>query len=283
MLGNPPIVFLDEPSTGMDPEARRFMWDVISRISTLRKQSSIILTTHSMEEAEALATKMGIMVNGELKCMGSIQHIKNKFGKGYEVELKVNLPTKEETIEYLKSFDVDSNQRMTLEECQGFLNDNGNGDLVKELSSEGSGSSLYFQFTKGSVSVQMIAEYVLIERKGWNVVGFFKSEFSGYHLIEHFQNFYRFKLEANVSVGKIFGMFEENKERLGILQYSIKQSTIEQIFNMFAQNQIEVDKRDSVDGGQMSSAKQIGLPSTERVMATEKANEIESPSNLKVD
>lgn len=66
MLGNPPIVFLDEPSTGMDPEARRFMWDIVSKITTKRKLSSIILTTHSMEEAEALATKMGIMVNGEL-------------------------------------------------------------------------------------------------------------------------------------------------------------------------------------------------------------------------
>lgn len=64
MLGNPPIVFLDEPSTGMDPEARRFMWNVISRISTKRKQSSIILTTHSMEEAEALSTKIAIMVDG---------------------------------------------------------------------------------------------------------------------------------------------------------------------------------------------------------------------------
>jgi ATP-binding cassette, subfamily A (ABC1), member 3 len=73
MIGNPPIVFLDEPSTGMDPEARRFMWDVISRISTERKRSSIILTTHSMEEAEALSTKIGIMVDGELKCLGSIQ------------------------------------------------------------------------------------------------------------------------------------------------------------------------------------------------------------------
>lgn len=87
MLGNPPIVFLDEPSTGMDPGARRFMWTVISKISTLRKQSSVILTTHSMEEAEALATKIGIMVNGELKCLGSVQHIKNKFGKGYELEI----------------------------------------------------------------------------------------------------------------------------------------------------------------------------------------------------
>jgi ATP-binding cassette subfamily A (ABC1) protein 3 len=61
---------LDEPSTGMDPEARRFMWNVISRIATKKKYSSIVLTTHLMEEAEALCTKMGIMVNGELKCLG---------------------------------------------------------------------------------------------------------------------------------------------------------------------------------------------------------------------
>lgn len=45
-----------------------------------------------MEEAEALATKIGIMVDGELKCLGSIQHIKNKFGKGYEIECKTNIP-----------------------------------------------------------------------------------------------------------------------------------------------------------------------------------------------
>ena len=56
------------------------MWNVISRISTQRKKSSVILTTHSMEEAEALSTKIGIMVNGELKCLGSIGHIKTKFG-----------------------------------------------------------------------------------------------------------------------------------------------------------------------------------------------------------
>ena len=64
----------------MDPEARRFMWSVISRIASKRKRSSIILTTHSMEEAEALSTKIAIMVEGVIKCIGSIQHIKNKFG-----------------------------------------------------------------------------------------------------------------------------------------------------------------------------------------------------------
>jgi ATP-binding cassette subfamily A (ABC1) protein 3 len=89
MIGNPPLVFLDEPSTGVDPQAKRFMWDIVSKISTLRKKSAVIITTHSMEEAEALATKMGIMVNGEFKCFGTSQHIKNKYGTGYEIELKI--------------------------------------------------------------------------------------------------------------------------------------------------------------------------------------------------
>ena len=64
MIGNPPLIFLDEPSTGVDPQAKRFMWNVVSKISTLKKKSAVIITTHSMEEAEALCTKMGIMVAG---------------------------------------------------------------------------------------------------------------------------------------------------------------------------------------------------------------------------
>lgn len=94
-LGNPKVVFLDEPSTGMDPEARRFMWNVISRIATEKKQSSIVLTTHLMEEAEALCTKLGIMVNGKFMCLGSVQHIKSKYGQGVEVEIKTVIPTEE--------------------------------------------------------------------------------------------------------------------------------------------------------------------------------------------
>ena len=89
MIGNPPIVFLDEPSTGVDPQAKRFMWDVISKISVLRKKSAVIITTHAMEEAEALCTKMGIMVSGSFKCFGSSQYIKDKYGTGYEIEIKI--------------------------------------------------------------------------------------------------------------------------------------------------------------------------------------------------
>jgi len=72
IIGNPPIILLDEPSAGMDPEARRFMWSVVEKISQRDKKSAVILTTHSMEEAEALSTKMGIMVRGGIfRCFGS--------------------------------------------------------------------------------------------------------------------------------------------------------------------------------------------------------------------
>ena len=91
-MGNPPIILLDEPSAGMDPEARRFMWSVVSEIAS-QKTSAVILTTHSMDEAEALSTKMGIMVKGGIfKCFGSSQHIKNKYGVGYEVDIKIKNP-----------------------------------------------------------------------------------------------------------------------------------------------------------------------------------------------
>ncbi|CAN0168144.1 unnamed protein product, partial [Discosporangium mesarthrocarpum] len=90
MIGDPQIVFLDEPSTGMDPMARRFMWDVITRIVTENKECAMILTTHSMEECEALCQRIGIMVGGRIRCLGSSQHLKTRFGKGYQLEVSVS-------------------------------------------------------------------------------------------------------------------------------------------------------------------------------------------------
>ncbi|XP_078615923.1 cholesterol transporter ABCA5-like isoform X2 [Branchiostoma floridae x Branchiostoma japonicum] len=88
MLGNTQVVLMDEPSTGMDPGAKRFLWNTIS--AAFRDSSrGAILTTHSMEEADALCSHVGIMVNGQLKCLGSTQHLKNKYGSGYILEVKV--------------------------------------------------------------------------------------------------------------------------------------------------------------------------------------------------
>lgn len=113
MLGNPPIILLDEPSTGIDPKAKRFMWDIISRISKKRKQSAVVLTTHSMEEAEALSTKIGIMVKGQFKCFGNSQHLKNKFSSGYELDFKIKEPAEDQVIQTLRNLGMELNSRVT--------------------------------------------------------------------------------------------------------------------------------------------------------------------------
>ena len=76
LICNPPIILLDEPSTGMDPEARRFMWGVIHKVSLNQKKSTIIMTTHSMEEAETLCKKIGILINGQFKCLSLWKKLK---------------------------------------------------------------------------------------------------------------------------------------------------------------------------------------------------------------
>lgn len=87
LVGDPPIVFLDEPTTGMDPGSRRFLWSTLT--SVMKSGRSIVLTSHSMEECEALCTRLAIMVNGQFKCIGSPQHIKSRFGEGYIVTAAV--------------------------------------------------------------------------------------------------------------------------------------------------------------------------------------------------
>ncbi|XP_058065569.1 phospholipid-transporting ATPase ABCA3-like [Anopheles bellator] len=87
LMGNPAVVYLDEPTTGMDPGARRQLWDVVCKERAAGK--SIVLTSHSMEECEALCTRLAIMVNGEFKCLGSTQHLKNKFSNGYFLTIKL--------------------------------------------------------------------------------------------------------------------------------------------------------------------------------------------------
>jgi ABC-type multidrug transport system ATPase subunit len=80
IVGNPGVVYMDEPSTGLDPASRRQLWDVISRA---KKDKSVILTTHSMEEADVLCDRLGIMSAGRLLCVGPSFDLKRRFGKGY--------------------------------------------------------------------------------------------------------------------------------------------------------------------------------------------------------
>lgn len=91
ILGNPSVMLLDEPSTGMDPEGQLQMWEAI-RATIKNSERGAILTTHYMAEAESVCDRVAIMVSGKLRCIGSIQHLKSKFGKDYLLEMKVKTP-----------------------------------------------------------------------------------------------------------------------------------------------------------------------------------------------
>ncbi|XP_027591452.2 ATP-binding cassette sub-family A member 12 [Pipra filicauda] len=103
LIGNPSILLLDEPSSGMDPNAKRHLWKIISE--EVQNKCSVILTSHSMEECEALCTRLAIMVNGSFQCIGSLQHIKSRFGRGFTVKMHLNSNTvcTEMLTEFMKS------------------------------------------------------------------------------------------------------------------------------------------------------------------------------------
>ncbi|KAI9002146.1 hypothetical protein DFJ74DRAFT_696885 [Hyaloraphidium curvatum] len=83
LVGKPAVVFLDEPTTGLDPEVRRLIWSIINEARTGK---TIILTTHSMEEAEVLCQRIGITAKGALRCLGSTLHLKKLYGAGFKLQ-----------------------------------------------------------------------------------------------------------------------------------------------------------------------------------------------------
>uniref|UniRef100_A0A8C3RCW2 P-type phospholipid transporter n=3 Tax=Neoaves TaxID=3078114 RepID=A0A8C3RCW2_9PASS len=158
LIGGPPVVFLDEPTTGMDPKARRFLWNCA--LSVIKEGRSVVLTSHSMEECEALCTRMAIMVNGRFRCLGSVQHLKNRFGDGYTIVVRIA---------------------------------GANPDLKP-------------------------------------VEEFFGHAFPGSVLKEKHRNMLQYQLPSSPSsLAKIFSILSQNKKRLHIEDYSVSQTTLDQV------------------------------------------------------
>ena len=84
LLGDVPLAFLDEPTTGLDPEVRRTIWNIIQ---SSKAEKTIILTTHSMEEADLLSSRIGIMAKGVLRCVGTPLHLKRRYGRGFKLTI----------------------------------------------------------------------------------------------------------------------------------------------------------------------------------------------------
>ena len=240
MLGNPPIVLLDEPSTGMDPEARRFMWSVIHKISTKGRKSSVILTTNSMDEAETLCKRMGIMVNGEFVCLGSATQIKDTYGYGYECNLRIKPLPQEEILEIL-SKSLINYDRVTNENLSQILNSLNKGKFLDELKPGRLGGRIIKNINlNGYVHIQTFLNWIFFVENSLKFIIHGKEYFSQIILSEYIENNFIFKLlkgKEKYSIGFLFGLYEEKKDECHVTEYSLQQTSLEQIFNKFASNQ----------------------------------------------
>ncbi|GFS11840.1 ATP-binding cassette sub-family A member 3 [Elysia marginata] len=175
IIGDPPFIMLDEPSCGMDPKARRQLWNVLSQVRASGR--TLILTSHSMEECDALCTRIAIMVNGRFVCLGSPQHLKNKFGQGYTLIVQM-----------------------------GVLPD-------------------------GSTAPnQMAIDFILHNFPGARV-------FEDHHGYVHFQ-----VPDADIKLAHVFSLMEWAKANLCVQDYSVHQTTLEQVFLTFARTQVIVER-----------------------------------------
>lgn len=84
LIAGSPTVFLDEPSSGMDPAARRSLWDLLRQS---RCNRTLVLTTHFMDEADVLGDRIAILAHGHLRCCGSSMFLKQRFGVGYTLTM----------------------------------------------------------------------------------------------------------------------------------------------------------------------------------------------------
>ncbi|CAE7550939.1 ABCA1 [Symbiodinium sp. CCMP2592] len=202
LVGDPRCVFLDEPTTGVDPESRRFMWKLISSTMVGR---AVILTTHSMEECEALCNRIGIMVNGRLVCLGSASQLKAAHGYGYQFEV---------------TFASDVDHAKAHEDLRGFLLGLFPEGLRDEDSGAGQRARARYRLPKGQKPIS-----------------------------------------------EIFKLVEERKEALRISEYSVSETTLEQLFIQFAKHQEE----ESED----SSAQDAALPNKDtESSSSEEAREL---------
>lgn len=254
MLGEPSLVFLDEPSTGMDPMARRFMWDVISDIVTEREKCCLILTTHSMEECEALCSRVGIMVGGVLRCLGSCTRLRNRYGLGFQIEILLEFP--ESDLVHQKSEEIASAAGVTLQEDSAItesqlnivMNSIGSSKLLPRISIDSTGADLRAALNiSNTVSIKQLASWVLLENRTDNYLTFLENTYPG-SIVREIQGS---KVRVEVpflldgvprKLSSMFGTMEREKLNLHIREYSIAQTSLEQIFNFFASQQSEEDQ-----------------------------------------
>lgn len=266
MIGDPEVILLDEPSAGMDPEARRFMWNVIAEIAQTRKQATVVLTTHSMEECEALCNRITIMVNGSFRCLGTHKEVKDLYGAGRQLTIKLEGPSKAEMAELQSEWTTANVTHANARAAPApFVDNERTGPshawtaeaAVKNhtvsratLAEWAKASDVWlaslvesavapFPDTTGEsvASVLVLAEWVCNARNAKRVLQWVKSLDESAEWLAWASTTFRFKLFGGGDLPALFDTLYRNKSRLKMSEYAVSPTSLEQIFHTFAKEQ----------------------------------------------
>jgi energy-coupling factor transporter ATP-binding protein EcfA2 len=251
-IAEPPMVFLDEPSAGMDPVARRGMWSLIQNIADKRQKSVVILTTHSMEESEALCSRIAIQVDGQFRCLGNAQEIKSRYGHGLELNIRLATPTTDELAAACTKLGGVAGKVVSVEEAVRLMN-GVFGEEVTNVVKNRHGSPLMTLPGKSQnrgVQLGILSEWGILQgriAKFENfMVGTLGAEAGGQpccNVLEKTQNVVRYQILPKAlegkfkSLGALFQLFKENSKDLLLEDFQICQTSLEQVFNRFAATQ----------------------------------------------
>lgn len=117
LIGDPKVVYMDEPSTGLDPASRSNLWNVVKRA---KQNRAIILTTHSMEEAEVLCDRLGIFVDGSLQCIGNPKELKARYGGSYVFTMTTSSDHEQDVDNLVRNLSPNSNKIYHISGTQKF-------------------------------------------------------------------------------------------------------------------------------------------------------------------
>merc|ERR1719409_1260020 len=270
MIGDPEIILLDEPSAGMDPEARRFMWDVIAEITQTRKQATVVLTTHSMEECEALCNKITIMVNGSFRCIGTHKEVKELYGQGRELSLKLVSPTQAEVMQMQSKWSADGIVSQTRTITRSALaawatqQDSWLGTAVN------SAIAPFPEATPTSIaSATVLSEWFINATNAKKILEWVKVLDENAEWLAWASTTFRFKLFGGGSLPSLFNSMYTNKDRLKMTEYAVSPTSLEQIFHAFAKEQTGATE----NLGVYSNEKEKALEGLFESVAAEASNE----------
>lgn len=221
LVGDSRIVFLDEPTTGLDAASRRQIWAIIRRA---KRGRAIILTTHSMDEAELLCSKIGILAHGKLRCIGNQQHLKSLFGEG--VRLKLNYGQSKSTSARIATIQNESSTK----------------DHGMEIERDSKQSSI--SGANGDAS-QALSDAEARDR----VMKFIAQQFPTASVAGDFHGTIEFLLGPSTPISHIFRTMETQAPKELIHDWAVSQIGLEDVFQtVVAQAEFEKDSdRDSYD------------------------------------